>query len=230
MSVTHTMEQLAQSAYRIVNGSKNAATGDALTAFVSLYRDWANDYISELELETDWIWWRIQDHNFGNASNDTPLTIPEDFRKLVVNIERPMYLVHDGAIISSFLVVDPNNVNNPPETAKDDRVTFIDGKIVFSREFREEEIGAEVYGDYMQYAPEITEEDESVIDVIQPYKLLTLGMAKDISLPDLVQGGISPNIEQRYLKVLGQAVAQNANSIAAGHAYMQNFGDIGGIY
>ncbi|HWT40063.1 MAG TPA: hypothetical protein VN081_02225 [Dongiaceae bacterium] len=236
MSATHTMEQLAQSAYRIVNGSKNAATGDALTAFVDLYRDWANDYISELELETDWIWWRVQDFTFGQASNDDPLPVPEDFRKLVVNIERPVYLMHDGTVISSFVVVDPNNVNNPPEITKEDRVTYIDGKFVFSRPFREEELGADVVGDYMQYAPEITEvtdenpNGDAVINVIQPFKLLTLGMAKDISLPDLVQGGISPNIEQRYLKVLGEAVAQNAQSIATGSADFSSYGDIGGVY
>ncbi len=232
MSTTHTMEDLAQAAYRIVNGSKNASLGDALTTFVSLYRDWANDFISELELETDWNWWRVQDFNFGTASNTEPLVVADDFRKLVVNIDRPIYLVHDGTVVASFLVVDANNVNNPPDTDKEDRVTYIDGKFIFSRPFRDEEIGATVFGDYMQWAPEITDEDggDAVINVIQPWKLLTLGMAKDISLPDLVQGGISPNIEQRYLKVLGEAIAQNLQSVATGTAPYQSYGDIGGVY
>lgn len=230
MSMTHTMENLAQSAYRIVNGSRNAATGTALTSFVALYRDWANDFISELELETDWSWWRIQDHDFGAASNDTPLVLPEDFRKLVVNIDRPVYLQHDGITVASFLVVDPNNVNNPAETQKEDRVTVIDGKFIFSRAFRQEEIGAKVIGDYMQYAPEITDADVAVIDVIKPYKMLTLGIAKDVSLPDLVQGGISPNIEQRYLKALSLAVAQNAQSVATGTAPYESYAGIGGSY
>jgi len=233
MSATHTMENLAQSAYRIVNGSKNAATGTALTTFVALYRDWANDFISELELETDWNWWRIQDHEFGTASNTAPLTIPDDFRKLVVSLDRPMYLQQDGTTISTFLVVDPNNVNNPAGSDKEDRVTYIDGKFVFSRPFRDEELGAVVYGDYMQWAPEITDDTttgDAVINVIQPYKLLSLGMAKDISLPDLVQGGISPNIEQRYLKVLSEAIAQNAQSIATGTAPYEGYGGLGGNY
>lgn len=224
------MENLAQSVYRIVNGSRNAATGAALDSFVSLYRDWANDFISELELETDWVWWRIQDNNFGTASNDAPLTIPEDFRDLIVNIDRPFYLQQDGSTISTFLVVDPNNVNNPADTDKEDRVTFVNGKFIFSRPFRDEELGATVYGDYMQSAPQITVSDETVIAIIKPYKLLTLGMAKDVSLPDLVQGGISPNIEQRYLKVLSAAVAQNAQSVATGTAPLESYASLGGVY
>lgn len=226
------MEDLAQSVYRIANGSRNTATGDQLTNFVSLYRDWANDFISELELEADWIWWRKQDHKFGTASNDdgAALTIPDDFRKLVVNVNRPIYLQHDGTTISTFLVVDPNNVSNPSEVVKEDRVTFIDGKFIFSRPFTDEELGADVYGDYMISAPLITDDDESAIGMIKPYKMLTLGIAKDVSLPDLVQGGISPNIEQRYLKVLEEAKRQNALSSAAEDAALDSYGGIGGIY
>lgn len=226
------MENLAQSVYRIVNGSKNAATGAILTTFVALYQDWANDFISELELETDWNWWRIQDNNFGTASNTVALTIPTDFRKLVVNIDRPIYLQQDGTTVSTFLVVDPNNVNNPADIEKEDRVTFINGKFVFSRPFRDEELGATVYGDYMQNAPQITSAagGDAVISVIKPYKLLTLGIAKDVSLPDLVQGGISPNIEQRYLKALSAAIAQNAQSVATGTAPYESYSTIRGIY
>jgi len=224
------MEDLAQSVYRIVNGIRNAATGTSLTTFTALYRDWANDFISELELETDWNWWRVQDHNFGTASNSVDLAIPTDFRKLVVNVDRPLYLQQDGTTIATFLVVDPNNVNNPANSDKEDRVTYINGKIVFSRPFTDEELGATIYGDYMINAPQITDEDETVIDVIKPYKLLTLGIAKDVSLPDLVQGGVSPNIEQRYLKVLGEAIAQNAQSTASGSASLDNYSSIGGVY
>ena len=226
------MENLAQSVYRIVNGSRNAATGASLATFISLYRDWANDFISELELETDWNWWRIQDYNFGIASNTTTLTLPTDFRKLVVNLDRPFYLQQDGTTIATFIVVDPNNVNNPADIEKEDRVTFINGNFVFSRPFRDEELGATVYGDYMQNAPQITDETggDAVINIIKPYKLLTLGIAKDVSLPDLVQGGISPNIEQRYLKVLGAAVAQNAQSVATGTSSLESYSNIGGIY
>lgn len=226
------MENLAQAVYRIVNGSKNAATGASLASFIALYQDWANDFISELELETDWNWWRVQDNNFGIANNSTLLTIPTDFRKLVVNIDRPFYLQQDGTTISTFLVVDPNNVNNPADIEKEDRVTFINGKFVFSRVFRDEELGATVYGDYMQNAPQITSGTggDAVISVIKPYKLLTLGITKDVSLPDLVQGGISPNIEQRYLKVLGEAVAQNAQSVATGTAPLESYSSIGGTY
>lgn len=224
------MEKLAQSVYRIVNGSNNAATDAASTSFINLYRGWANDFISELELETDWNWWRVQDNSFGPASNTTPITIPADFRKLVVNIDRPFYLQQDGTTISTFLVVDPNNVNNPAGVDKEDRVTFVNGKFVFSRPFRDEELGATIFGDYMQNAEEITSADETVISKIKPYKLLTLGMAKDVSLPDLVQGGISPNIEQRYLKVLGEAISQNAQSVATGTAPYENYSSLGGIY
>lgn len=226
------MEDLAQSVYRIVNGSNNAATGAAATSFIDLYRDWANDFISELELEADWNWWRVQDYDFGLASNDVPLVIPTDFRKLVVNLDRPIYLQQDSTTIATFIVVDPNNVNNPSNTEKEDRVTFINGKFVFSRPFKDEELGASVKGDYMQNAPQITSAigGDAVISVIKPYKLLTLGIAKDVSLPDLVQGGISPNIEQRYLKTLGAAIAQNAQSVATGTAPFGNYADIGGIY
>lgn len=226
------MENLAQSVYRIVNGSKNAAVGASLVTFIALYQDWANDFISELELETDWNWWRVQDNNFGTASNTTPLTMPTDFRKLVVNLDRPLYLQQDGTTVATFLVVDPNNVNNPADTEKEDRVTFINGNLVFSRVFKDEELGSTIFGDYMQYAPQITSGTggDAVIDVIQPYKLLTLGIAKDVSLPDLVQGGISPNIEQRYLKTLSAAIAQNAQSVATGTAPYDSYSSVGGIY
>lgn len=181
-----------------------------------------------------WGWARTNDNTFGTiASASQIFDLPAGVRRIVVDEDRPLVLLYDGSIISSFEVVEPNQITrrrlNP---STDDRVAVVKKKLVFSRPFKDYEIGAEVMSDTIEELPPITTGDPpdvSLLDMI-PYQLLVLGTAKNSVRPDIVQGGLAPSFIEQYADELDKAIAENNATSTADQVVTDDYSGIGGIY
>jgi hypothetical protein len=232
MTPTEVITKLAQSAYLAVTGNYNNVSGTALTTFLNKTIDWTNQFTNELELEADWNYLRQNDYNLGivNSATQYSVPLPDEVRKIVVSPYRDLVLSYDGVIISRFRTVNPNQIADPRNPVTMDRVTQIGRNLVFSRAFTEEEVSATIQTDVINFMPELSLTDTDVLDLVQPHQLLILGLAKNISLPDLVRGGTSPSFVQKYNKLLRQAVMENNATAEAYEADRESFSYINGVW
>lgn len=195
---------------------------------------WVNMLLDELEGETDWNMVREDDENLGTVSTASQVfELDDEVLRLVVNAERPLVLKQGDSIVSRFEVVDPNQITRRTSDSSIDRVATVGRNLVFSRPFNTDtEIGATVVADTVHYLPRLVQDpvDVSLLDVFKPYNLLTLGAAKNATLPDIVQGGLSPSFVQKYADELAKAVAKNNASSYADEMLYENYGSIGGVY
>lgn len=198
---------------------------------------WANMFIDELEQETDfggmpmnWNFMRENNVDLGTiAAVDQIFALPAGVLRLVIDEDRPLVLMYDNAIIARFDVVDANQITRRTDIVGD-RVSVVGTSLVFSRPFKTEEIGATVVADVLNSVPRLTATDSGLIETVKPYQLLLLGCAKNATLPDIVQGGLSPSFSQRYVDLLDQSKIQNNASSTADTYQTDDYGSIGGIY
>lgn len=192
---------------------------------------WTNMFLDELESEADWNYVRTNDENLGTvASASQVIEVDEDIRKLVTDSERPLILMQGDSIITRFEVVDANQITRRLGGSLADRVALVAGKLVFSRTFKDYEIGASIIADTVHYIPRLAETDTEVLDLVKPYNLLVLGVAKNATLPDIVQGGLSPAFVQKYGDELQKAVALNAASSIADQVVRDDYSYIRGVF
>jgi len=195
--------------------------------------DWTNMFVEELELEADWNYVTRLEVELGTIDDaNTRLELPDESRKLVVSEYRPLVIKQDGAVVSQWEVVDPKNltVYNRYSTT-DQRVTWAsDGEIIFSRPLTEFEIGGTAYADVVDKFPELTATNVDLLDLVKPQALLIQGAAKNATLPDIVQGGLSPSFTQKYNDLLEKAVAENNARAASTPVYTDDFSNITGVY
>lgn len=226
------IEKLAQSAYLTVTGNYNDVTGDELATFLTKTIDWANQLTAEIELEADWNYLRTNNYDFGTvatAGQDT-VALPTDVRKLVVSPYRDLVLSQDGSIIARFKTVMPNQISDPNNPETMDRVTTVNRTLIFSRPFTAEEVDADILADIIAPMPELAIDDTTVIDLVKPYQLFILGIAKNMSLPDLVRGGTSPSYVQKYNDLLQKAVAENNATATALDADRESLSFVSGVW
>lgn len=198
---------------------------------------WANMFADELEQETDfsgqpmnWNFLRDDNHDLGEIlTTTTVFPLPTGVLRLVIDEDRPVTIVHDGAIVARFEVVDANQITRRTDST-DDRVTVVGGNLVFSRNFKDYEIGGHVYADVINSIPRLTSTDSGLIETVKPYQLLILGVAKNATLPDIVQGGLSPSFAQKYGDLLELTKINNNASSTADTYVGDDYGSIGGIY
>jgi hypothetical protein len=226
------IEKLAQSAYLAVTGKYNNASGSSLTEFINRTIDWANQLADELQLEADWNYLRTNDFNLGtvNAPTQQTVLLPDSVRKLVISPYRDLVLSFDGSIIARFKTVMPNQITDPNNPETQDRVTVVNRTLIFSRPFTETEVGASMLADVIAPMPELALDDTELLDTVTPYQLLVLGLAKNMTLPDLVRGGTSPSFVQKYNKLLRQAVAENNATAAAMDADRESLSFVSGVW
>lgn len=200
---------------------------------------WANMFLDEIESEKnpdgspiDWLWTRTNDNTFGTIATVSDIfDLPAGVRRIVINPERPLVLMFGGSIISRFETVDANQITRRTVYPITDRVAVVKNKLVFSRPFKDYEIGAEVMADTIETLPRLVLSPINVdlLDVI-PYQLLVLGTAKNAVLPDIVQGGLTPSFVQKYGDELDKAIAENNASSTADEVVRDDYSSIGGIY
>ena len=193
--------------------------------------DWANQIIDEIEPEADWQYVRDNDREIGIVTTPTQtLVLPDSVRKLAVDEERPLAIIQDGAIVSLWDVVSPDQLTRPNAGFRDKRVTFVDNRVVFSRPFNDTEMNGSIVADVINYIPRLARDDISVLDILKPIQLLKLGVAKNATLPDIVQGGLSPSFTQKYGDLLEKAIMENNRSAAANNVVRDDYSSIGGVY
>lgn len=225
------IEQLAQKIFRTWNGRTNSVTGTQLTTFISESIDWVNEFLPELEKEADWSWSRENDYSFGTASSTVnSFELDDDIRKLVKQPERPVYLIKDGVVMATFEVVNPNMLNDRRSLNNRDRCAVVNRTLKFSREFTENEYGSTVMGDIIYYLPELSSLDVSVLDTVDPVELIVLGVAKNQALPNVVKGGLTPSLTQKYGDLLESAKQENDTSAVAETNENDDMGDIRGVW
>jgi len=195
--------------------------------------DWTNMFVPELEREADWNYATRLDVELGTITeDDTRLELPDEARKLVVAEYRPLIIKQDGVVVSEWEIVDPANltVHNRYSTT-DKRVTWAsDGEIIFSRPLEEFEIGGTAYADVVDRFPVLATDDVSLLDFVQPKMLLILGVAKNATLPDIVQGGLSPSFAQKYAEELSKAKMENNAKAASTPVFTDDFSGVTGVY
>jgi len=229
--------ELGQSIYRAKNNRKNdIAAGTETDDFVADTIDWVNQFIQELEMEADWNYVRTNDYTVGTVTDITAQSydLPATVQRLVVSPYRDLKIMQDGAIVATFRVVNPNQISDPtnPDTA--DRCTVLGPrnarKLVLSRPLTEAELNGTLVADVVSFMPELSLANVTLLDIVEPPQLLVLGCAKNSTLPDIVQGGISPALAQKYADLLAKAVAANNATSDAYDIPREDFGYIRGIW
>ena len=224
--------QLAQSIYLAKNNRYNDVDGDEQTEFINQTIDWVNQYREELENEADWNYVRINSYLVGTiaAAGEQSFVLPNNIQRLVVSPYRDLVLEQDGSVIATFRVVAPNQIVDPEDPETRDRVTLIGKNVIFSRPFKDHEVGAQVRVDVVQHIPELTLTDITMINMVKPKILIILGVAKNATLPDIVQGGISPSLGQKYAEELRKAKERNDATSEVYEVPREDFSQYGGVY
>lgn len=208
-------------------------------AEVSKVVRWVNLFLNELEQETDsngmpinWVYRRQNDVELGTISgaSDT-FALPSGALRPVADPDRPLYITQDSSIIGLWDVVDPNQLTSRNHyTDREQRVTYVNQLIVFSRTLNDTEIGGKVYSDLVYSFPRLASDDTTLLNLPIPRQLLILGAAKNSSLPDIVQGGLSPSYAQKYSDLLEGHKAANNQTGVASEAVTEDYSGIGGVY
>lgn len=213
---------------------------DAIEEITKTVR-WTNMLLDELERELDidgqpinWQFARTNDESLGTiATVNQVFTLPTTIQRLMIDSERPLILMFGSSIISRFEVVDANQITRRAGQVLEDKVAQVGRNLVFSRPFKTYEIGATVNADTIHYLPRLVSGagiNTTVLDQVQPYEMLVLGVAKNATLPDIVQGGLSPSFVQKYGDLLENAKAENGASSNGDENIREDFGSIGGIF
>lgn len=207
--------------------------------FVTELVDWTNQFLDELELESDWNVVTELNKTLGSVTAPVQtIPLPAGTRKLAVNEHRSLHIKQDGTPVSTWDIVRPAMI----AATRDgyplrDRVTFVGKNVVFSRDLNENEIGGEVVADVVNKFPRLvyvkgqseSANDLTILDLIEPRQLLIFGVAKNATLPNFVRGKISPSLTQKYTDILGKAVAEN-EATGASDTYEGDYINIGGTY
>lgn len=201
---------------------------------------WCNLFLDELEKERDtegkpinWKYLRENDAEIGTISTATDtFDLPDGALRLVADEERPLIIMQDSSIVSVWDVVDPSQITKRSSYGlpRDDRVTYTNEKIVFSRALTENEVGGTINADVMFSFPRLADNDTTLFDLPIPRQLLVLGAAKNATLPDIVQGGLSPSYTQKYGDLLDGEKMENAATSVGNEAVTDDYSSIGGVY
>lgn len=130
--------------------------------------DMVNLWASEFELEADWQFLRENDAKIGtiqDKNNIVEIEVPR-IRKLVSSQYRQIKLYQDDALISVWDFVEPNLINQAFKDEVGQRATIVNNKVVFSREFKDYEIGADVRADIIKHCPTLSREDTCLLELI----------------------------------------------------------------
>lgn len=225
-------------------GDEEAVTDTDALEEITKTVAWTNMWIDELERETDtngtpinWGFAREDGAELGTVTDGmTELELDDDILRPVYDENRPLTISFDGTVVSHWEVVAPNQITKRSDRSTSDRVTFVNRKLIFSRAFKDTEVGGTVVADVINSIPRLVHDtsndivDASMLDIVTPYQLIVLGVAKNATLPDIVQGGLSPSFVQRYGDLLQVVKQDNQNSSTADDLVKDDLGYIGGVY
>jgi hypothetical protein len=230
---------LAQSVYlRIKNRQYDDITGTDGQTFIANIIDFGNGFIDELENEVnadgqpiDWKVCETLGATLGTATlNSASISFPSTYLNLVAEEQRYVQILQDGTPVSNWLVVAPNDITSQKQRYTEDMVCLTGlNTLTFSRQFNAQEDQGTIVGDVTIPFPRMSLTNAKIFNYIKPRELLVLGIAKNSSLPDIVQGSLSPSFVQKYDDLLSNMIARNNSSGAADQADMDDYGYIQGI-
>jgi hypothetical protein len=245
MAAQDDITAFAQSVYsRIKNRFYDTITDTDGQTFITLVVDFANGFIDELENELDasgkpidWWWVRDNGHTLGTAlTGQASVTFPSGVNNLIAEEGRYVQVTQGGIVISNFAVVAPGDISNATDRVVEDMCARVGNKIVFSRAFRSTENNGTIIGDVTTPITKLiydttnhANDNSSALTTIKPRELFVLGVAKNESLPDIVQGKLSPSFVQKFNDLLANATARSAKSSLGDTVQRDNFGYIGGV-
>lgn len=201
---------------------------------ISQVIDWANLYFDELENTLDssgrpvyWNWLLTPNDNLGTVSSGvTSITLPGSVRDLVALPGRTIEIQVAGKTVGTWSVVYPGQMGR---NSVEKTVAKVGGLLVFSQPVSDYENGGTVVGDAVGSIPRLSDSNEQALSLVKPRQLLVLGVAKNASLPDIVQGGLSPSFVQKYNDLLQSAIQFNNFSSQADTNTQEDFGFITGV-
>jgi hypothetical protein len=223
---------LAQSIYLVKNNRYNDVEDEELTDFLEQTIDWVNQFTQELELEADWNYLRTNRNLIATIVDTSIQTypLPTEVRTVVVSPYRDVVIEQGGTVVSHFTMVNPNQISDPTDPYTGDRATVINRQLILSRPLTENELGGELRADTIDTMPQLAIDDVNLLTLVRPQQLIVLGVAKNATLPDIVQGGISPSVTQKYNDLLQKAVAANNATAEALEVPTENFNFIRGVW
>lgn len=240
MAAIDDLTAFAQDVYLVIKNRRfDDITGTDGQVFLDSIVSWVNMFLDELESETgpddkpiDWTWARENGANLGRArlgraSIDFDTT---DFLNLITEEGRYVQILQDNAVISNWAVVAPGNITNKADRVTEDMCALVGETIAFSRAFKDTEDGGTIIGDVTAPLPRISRTNVDILITVKPKLLLTLGVAKNATLPDIVQGGLSPSYAQKYNSLLKAAIARSIAASANEKAQRDSYGGVGGVY
>lgn len=223
---------LAQSIYLAKNNRYNDVDGTEQTEFIDQTIDWVNQYIEELEMEADWNYVRTNNYTLGTIAtvDSTTFALPDEIQRLVVSPYRDLTISQDGSVVSTFRLVSPDQIADPENPEVLDRATVIGRNVVLSRPLKDTEVGGTVKADVVSFIPRLSRTDVDMLELVQPKQLIILGVAKNATLPDIVQGGISPSLTQKYADLLEKAVMKNNATSDVNEIPREDFSYVSGVW
>lgn len=232
MAAIDDVTNLAQAVYLQTHGITNDVTGTDLTAFLAQTVIWANLFASELELKADWKYLRINNNPIGTISDmvTTHYTLDSSIRKPIYHPQRMLTIQQDGVVVSKWALVDPDQVQTLQDYYFPDYAMVDNGTLILSRVPYDYEVGGTIVADTLQWIPQLSLTDSTLIQVVTPPKILILGISKDSLPPDLVRGGLAELIETRYDKLLADAVHDNGGSSLDDESLPDDLSFVGGNY
>lgn len=249
MSPLAALQKFTQSVYLVIKGRyfDDITTEDG-TTLIQQTVDWANMFVDELETETnpdgtptDWKWQYQFDYALGTATEgNASIVAPTAINYLLADENRYVQVTQDGSVVSNWAVVSPDQITNKSDRVTEDMCAQIGTNIVFSRQFLDYEDGGAITGDVSTPLPRLsvnvasdgtlTPTNVKLLTLVKPQSLLILGVAKNASLPDIVQGGLSPSYAQKYGNLLAGAIARNSAGAVADEVQTDDYSGIAGVY
>lgn len=247
MAAQDDITAFAQSVYsRIKNRFYDSITDTDGQTFITLVVDFANGFLDELENETDpvgnpinWWWVRQNGATLGTALTGAASIAfnTTTFNNLIVDEGRYVQITQGGIVVSNWAVVAPGDITNKPNRVIEDMCARVGNNIVFSRAFKSTENNGTIIGDVTTPIPKLVYDTvtpandvSTALTLVKPRELLVLGTAKNQSLPDIVQGKLSPSFTQKFNDLLNNAIVRSTASSLAERAQRDDYSGIGGVY
>lgn len=232
MAAIDNIRNLAQKTYYSINGAQNDDTGTDLTDFENNFILGFNLWKEEYEEEAYWNKLRADDFVLARIGNTTRYSfeLPDEYRTPVFNPNKYLKFITDGTVIARFKLVDPNQRQVDDDLSRPDRATLSGRNIVLSRAPRDEEIGASIVLDVVQFMPDLTRTDDSALDYLSSNQVAVLGVAKNNVLADVTKVSLTKSFSQKYTNKLNQEIAANNASNEIDDMRGDDYSYIGGIW
>lgn len=239
MSPTAQLQAFAQSVYLVI---KNRYFDDITSTdgqdFINMVIDWTNQFLDELEAETtldgqpvNWRWVRQNNYELGTATEGAAsIPMPTAVNNLLTDEGRYVQILQGSSVISNWAVVSPNQISSKTDRITEDMCSVVGSTLVFSRAFRDTESNGTIVGDITTFIPRLSATNVKALSTVKPKQLLVLGVAKNASLPDIVQGGLSPSFVQKYNDLLQGAIIRDGATSLSSDMQRDDLGYIRGVY